>query len=340
MDKIWRRRDFLEGALKFGAGTAIASLLPAACRRSEEAAGAHSGFFEGGDRRLLVIIRGAHPENLLGRGLGAIMETAAAGRPRRNLFLKPNATANEPYPVTSDPALLAALIEFFRSAGFARFAVSDNTSYRGMMVRKLFRDRGYFRLGGLPGVRVLPGDPGRVMTYVRRRLPGAAANPVILVNGDMASADLSVNVAIPKRHHEADFTCALKNNFGAVYDSIRTRAHLRKAAAAAGGTEFFDRTIAECAAAAAPGLTVVDARSLLVKAGPSLTSGGIVKDRVGEIIIGSDMVAVDSYCSGLLARNDPTYEPKSRTARQLALAEALGLGTAGLSRAEILEIHS
>ncbi|OGD27564.1 MAG: hypothetical protein A2028_03995 [Candidatus Aminicenantes bacterium RBG_19FT_COMBO_59_29] len=340
MKNAYRRREFLETALKLGAGAMISSCPHIACERNEFHRKDIARFFPRGGRPLFVVLRGPHPEKLLSRGLGAVLETAGPGPTRKKMLIKPNATANEPYPVTTDPSILSAMIDFFKKTGFDRFTIADNPSYRGMMVRKLFRDRGYFRLGRTAGVRVLPRDPARTMSYVKMELPDSAANRIILVNRDLLSADLTVNTAIPKRHHEADFTCALKNNFGAVYDSTRTRAHLIKAGNPNSGTEFFDRTIAECAAAASPGLTVVDARALLVKSGPSLRAGGVVKEGVGEIIISTDMVAVDVYCSELMSRHDPTYVPGERISRQLAFAEALGLGTSDLSALDLVEIHS
>ncbi len=336
----YRRREFLEKALRLGAGVFISSCPHIACGRDDFHREDAARFFPRSVRPLFVVLRGPRPEKLLPRGLGAVLETAGTGRSRRNLFIKPNATANEPYPVTTDPSVLSAMIEFFRKMGFDRFTIADNPSYRGMMVRKIFRDRGYFRLGEIAGVRVLPGDPARTMGYAKMALPNSAANRLILVNRDLLSADLAVNTSIPKRHHEAGFTCALKNNFGAVYDSTRTRAHLRMAGNPDSGTEFFDRTIAECAAAASPGLTVVDARALLVKSGPSTRAGGVVKEGVEEIIISTDMVAVDAYCSELMSRHDPTYVPGERISRQLAFAEALGLGTSNFSALDLVEIHS
>jgi uncharacterized Fe-S center protein len=65
----------------------------------------------------------------------------------------------------------------------------------------------------------------------------------------------------------------------------------------------------------------------------------IVLDNNDEIIISGDMVAVDAYCSELIQRYDPTFNPENRVKPQLKYAETLGLGTADLSQVELVEIN-
>jgi len=332
-----KRREFLfQAALgSLGASAGILSMFP--LERQIIRLDPYENPFRRGQKPLLLILRGKKPENLLAEAIRFMMGNAKRPLPYRTLYIKPNATANEPYPVTSDAALLQRMIEIFNMTGVRRVIVGDNPSYRGMMVRRIFSERGYFVLGRMPGVQVLPANPASAYSYRKVRNPRWLAQRAIMVNRDLLNADLVVNTAIPKRHHESGFTCALKNNFGAVYDPVRTQAHIRMGYGKAEGLRFFDRTIVECADAARPQLTIIDARSLLVKSGPGLYAGGEIKDGVNEIVISGDMLAVDAYCGQLMQKNDPTFDPTRRLAFQLAYGRELGLGEPDLSRVEVLE---
>jgi uncharacterized protein (DUF362 family) len=271
-------------------------------------------------------------------GMDLLLETADRPLPARNVFIKPNATWPEPYPVTTHVEILGEIVRFFYAPGERTISVGDNPSLRGIAVQTLFRRLGYMKLRDTWDVDILPRNPSHGSSFREVENSAWKSNPAIMINKSILDADLVVNTAIPKRHHEADFTCALKNCFGAVYDPFRTLAHLRMIRDLEHGEEFFDRTIAECADAARPLVNVVDARALLTVSGPGFYSGGVVKENVNEIILSGDMVLTDAYCGELMRRHDSSFQPENRLKRLLLYAEALGLGTSDLSSAEIIEI--
>jgi len=335
------RRDFIS---RFIMGSISASLAAAsgsflACRTSIKSLGDFDNIFRSGDYPLLIIIRGTNLDKIIKKGISLLLESAQGNIKKDKLFLKPNATANEPYPVTTDIALLRKTTDFFRNYGFETITISDNPSYWGIITPKIFKDQGYFTLAKEAGVKVLPRDPGIGFTYRKVRNPKWEENPVIMVNKDILEADLFINTAIPKRHHEADFTCALKNNFGSIYDPFRTQAHIRMETDKERGQDFFDRTIAECADAARPHINIIDARSILIKSGPGLQAGGVVQHDVNELIFSGDMVAVDAYCCELMESYDNSFNPKKRIKKQLDYAQKMGLGIADLSKTEIVELN-
>jgi uncharacterized protein (DUF362 family) len=88
-----------------------------------------------------------------------------------------------------------------------------------------------------------------------------------------------------------------------------------------------------------PELTIVDARHIMIGNGPILSvPGAQIKTGVNRMVMGGDMVALDSYCAQhILAVHDPEFDPES-IRMTLTHAEQLGLGTSDLSRADILEI--
>ena len=85
-------------------------------------------------------------------------------------------------------------------------------------------------------------------------------------------------------------------------------------------------------------LTIVDARSLLAKSGPSFRPGQSEIVAARRIVVSRDMVAGDSYCRRLMERLDPTFSKSKRLRRQLAYAQSLGLGEANLAKAEVQEV--
>jgi uncharacterized protein (DUF362 family) len=294
--------------------------------------------FLSGEKPVLIVVRGTDLPSMVNKGMALLFETANRALPMRSIFIKPNATWPEPYPVTTHPEILWEIVRFFHAPGERMISVGDNPSLRGIAVRTLFRKLGYAELTDTWGARILPRNPSQGSSYREVRNNAWTSNPAVMINKDILAADLVVNTAIPKRHHEADFTCALKNCFGAVYDPFRTLAHLRMIRDPERGEEFFDRTIAECADASRPLVNIIDARTLLTVSGPGFYSGGIVKGGVHELIFSGDMVLTDAYCGELMRQNDPSFRPERRLERLLRFAEELGLGTSDPSRAEIVEI--
>jgi len=335
------RREFISRTMW---GSASASIFAASgsmlsCSAPIKTSDSYRNILLSGDKPLLIILRGKNLDKMLEKGLKILLESGKNNIKKEKLFIKPNATCNEPYPVTTDPLLLSTLIRFFKEYGSKEITIGDNPSYRGILVKKIFKERNYYNLKKEYGVKVLPRDPGISFTYRKVTNPKWKANPIIMVNKDILSADLVINTAIPKRHHEADFTCALKNNFGSIYDPIRTHAHIKMEIDKESGQKFFDRTIAECADAARPQINIIDARALLIKSGPGFYAGGVVQNDVNELIISGDMVAVDTYCAELMKKYDSSFDSEKRVKNQLNYAQSLGLGKADLLKVEVIEME-
>jgi uncharacterized protein (DUF362 family) len=94
--------------------------------------------------------------------------------------------------------------------------------------------------------------------------------------------------------------------------------------------------LAEFADAVRPELSVVDARAILTKGGPTRGKGE-VKQGINRFILSGDMVALDTYCSRIMEKHDETYTTEM-IAPYLRVAERLGLGTMDLNKAKIIEL--
>jgi uncharacterized protein (DUF362 family) len=273
---------------------------------------------------------GIEPPHLLAAGLNRLPQLEDALKGKR-VLIKPNATASEPYPVTTDVALLQAIVQYVKRAGASQITICDSSSFAGFANDRVFTKLGYFSLAKEESVRATAIDSQVGSEYVRVSSSKWTANAFLLTDRLVNEADFVINLAIPKRHHAADFSCALKNNFGCTYGTFRMLAHMR-------GGEFFDNSLAEFADAVRPNLTIVDARSVLTKSGPSFRPGQSEIVAARRIVLSGDMVAVDSYCGRLTEKLDPTFDRSKRLWRQLDYAQSLGLGDFNLAKTELLEI--
>jgi uncharacterized protein (DUF362 family) len=284
-------------------------------------------------RPMMIVVRGDDVNSMVRAALGRAPGLNGLLRGRR-VVIKPNATASQAYPVTTDVALLGAVVRHAKEAGAARITICDSSSYAGLANYRVFSKLGYFRLASEEGVRATVTDSQVGSEYVRVTDPRWKRNPYIFTDRIVNEADFVINLAIPKRHHAADFSCALKNNFGCTYGTCRMIAHAQS-------EEYFDESVVEFADAVRPDLTIVDARSLLTRSGPAFRPGESEIMAAHQVAVSGDMAAADSYCGNLMEELDPTFRRSRRLQRQLDYAYLLGLGQPDLNQVEIIELtHS
>ncbi len=276
-------------------------------------------------RPLLVAVEGNDPGQMLAAGLSKLPGLPEALRGKR-VLVKPNATASQ-----LDLALLRAVVHYAKQAGAAQIIICDSSSFAALANDGVFRKLGYYSLAKGESIRAAAIDSQVGSEYVRVSNVKWRANPFLLTDRLTRQADFVINLAIPKRHHAADFSCALKNNFGCTYGTFRMLAHAR-------GGDFFDMSLVEFADAVRPNLTIVDARSILARSGPSFRPGESAIVATRRMVLSGDMVALDSYCGSLMEKLDDTFNKSKRLLRQLDYAHSLGLGEFDLVKVEVVEV--
>lgn len=286
---------------------------------------------------VLVAVEGDAVSQMIVSGFSKLPELQEVLKGKR-VLIKPNATASEPYPVTTDVELLQAVVKYAKRAGAAQITICDSPAFAGLANNRVFSKLGYYSLARQESVRAVVIDSQVGSEYVRVSNPNWKANPFLLTDRKANEADFVINLAIPKRYHVADFSCALKNNFGCTYGTFRMLAHFHAGEFFDNSGEFFDNSLVEFADVVRPDLTIVDARLILARAGPSFRPGESEIMPAHRIVLSGDMVAVDSYCGRLMEQVDPTFSKNKRLQRQLEYAQSVGLGECNLSKMDVLEI--
>jgi len=326
------RRDFIRTTAIGAAGAAMVGPY-AACSGAAAAPRTGMGnlFLENG-KPLLVVVEGDDLGKMLTAGLDALggLQNLVA---KKKVVLKPNIVAAQPPPVTTDVGLLVAVARQVQQAGALAVTACDGNS-SGVSKAGKFDSLGFPSHLTDAGVVLDAVDFGDRLAHVFVEKKQWQAHPKIGVVRTLHEAEVIINLPMLKRHDGARFTCALKNHFGSVYGPLRFVAHNKMKG---GNQQFFDQALAEFADAVRPELNVVDARSLLIKGGPSLSGKAQVKAGVNRIILCGDMLATDVYCSRLMQEQDDSYSSEMIEV-QLATAEKLGLGVRNLNDVAIKEI--
>ena len=330
------RREFIKGAAM---GVTAASLLAgvSGCSASPmPPRTAQANRFMRNGKAVLVVVEGTDIDRMLEAGLDELGSLHPNGQPA-SMAIKPNADSAHPYPVNIGVDIIRPLISHIKGLGTEKITVCDAPN-TGMDKDRAFAGLGYHDLEKQAGVKVIGGDAGAKSQFVSVRDDRWEASQNIGVFRPLHEAPFVINVVVPKRHLASRFTCAMKNHFGSVYGPQRWAVHT-KAQEESAGAELFDKTLVEFADAVRSELTIVDARSLLIKDGPKLKGRAEVKENVNKLILCGDMVATDAYCADLMKEHDDTFDPEM-IALQLEYGEKIGLGTTDKSRIEVIELSA
>ena len=342
------RRDFIKYAV---GGAAIMSTWGTACFRGSQKprSGIPNPFVEEG-KPLVVSVKGNDPEHMLHAALEALGGLKPLVGGGAEVLIKPNFVFRQSFPITTDPEMILLAARLLQEAGASGVEVFDAPgTYLIGTEHQTFDFNDIVSRGKEEGISVTVGDAGRRREYVKTRKDSWRAYPEIIVHQKIHQAPVIVNMPCLKRHHTSFLTCALKNQFGAIYGAQRWDAHIRgegmhkgiKGADERTKAPFRDEThfmtaLAEFADAVRPELSIVDARAILTKGGPTRGKGE-VKKGINRFILSGDMVALDTYCSQIMEEHDETYTT-DMIVPYLRVAERLGLGTMDLTKVKVAEI--
>ncbi|NWF96747.1 MAG: DUF362 domain-containing protein [Candidatus Thorarchaeota archaeon] len=199
----------------------------------------------------------------------------------------------------TNPSLIRALVEMF--AGESVFVVeSDNPrrtaeqAFAGLGLFSLKSDRvSLVNLSSSPVAASCP--PGHILNKIR--MPELLMKP----HGYLVSA-----ATVKRESNKAVLGAGLKNLFGLIPERDKSVYH-----------EQLSDVIVDLLMAFRPALSVVDLTDVVIGDRESGRS-----QHIGGVVLGTDPVAVDAFCAGLLGIK-PVDIPYIRRAYELGLGEAL-----------------
>lgn len=313
------RREFLKGITLLGGLALLSSFLPSCFQETEPtAADTPAGIrptILPPNAAYLAVARGDSPTAIVQASVKALGGIERFVKPGNDVVIKPNicsAYHSYEYAATTNPEVVAALVQLCLGAGARRVRVMDN-SFAGTAAVA------YTRSGIAEAVRQAGGEMESMsrIKFRETEIPEGRDIKKWRVYNDVLDADVLINVPIAKHHSLARLTLGMKNLMGVIVD--RNKFHIN-----------LGQRTADLNSLVRPSLTLVDAVRILMSHGPA--SGNLNDVKLANTVIAShDIVAADAYAATLFGLTGADI-PAIRAGAQM------GLGTSDLSGVKVEEI--
>ncbi len=233
-------------------------------------------------------------------------------RPDAQIGIKPNLVVAKSWTsgATTNPAICAAVIEYFQQRGYKNIAVVES-AWLAVDTAVAYKVCGYDKLARRYGVELVDVKKDRCQI---REYGGMK----IEISARALALDYIVNLPLIKGHCQTGMTCALKNMKGLIPDREKRRFHamgLHKPIA------YLNRMIT-------PSLTIADGTCT----DPGFEEGGRPV-HLNTMVAGVDSVLVDAYAAGLLGLQPSDVE-------YIRTAARISVGSADIRGAEIIYMNS
>jgi len=229
---------------------------------------------------------------------------------RSKVIIKPNIAWNRTpeQAANTNPYIVEAVVEMCLEAGAKSVKVLDNTINQANIT--------YERSGIRASVDSAKGKIEYVdeRKFKEKSIPQGQMLKSWIIYQEALDADVLINVPIAKHHSLTRLTLGLKNNMGLIKN--REEIHTR-----------IDQKLADLATVIKPNLTVMDAYRVLTANGPNAGTSKDIK-LIGQVIAGTDPVAVDSYTATL-------FGLKGEDIGYIKVAKSMGLGEIDLRKVKI-----
>lgn len=264
----------------------------------------------------LVVARNGEPDELVRRaiaGIGGMEKFVPKGS---SVIIKPNMCVGfrtYEYAATTNPWVVGELVKLCYAAGASKVRVMDYTWQEAMW--EAFANSGIQKQVEAAGGEMVFMEREK---FIPTDLPLGIDLKTLNLYEDILNAEVLINVPIAKHHADAKLTLGMKNLMGVMNN--RPTIH-----------QNMGQRLADLNSRIKADLVVMDAVRMLMDFGPTGGSLGDVK-KMDTVIVGQDVVAVDSYTSTLFGMqpSDLAY---------VQAATAMGLGRSDLNNLRIEEIN-
>lgn len=330
-DKTINRRDFLIKAGITGAGLYLAGCankstesLPTPFSQVNSAAAQGTDALETHPAETsepaigaayLAVARGDDAAEITRRAIAAVGGMGRFVKNGADVIIKPNICTDYysyEYAATTNPVVVATLVNLALAAGAKRVRVMDNP-FGGTA-------RSAYKRSGIEDAVSAAGGEMEVMNqnkFRKAEIPNGLDIKQWDFYKDILDADVVINVPIAKHHGITGLTLGAKNLMGTILNRGQIHGNIHQ-------------RIADLASRIKPALTVVDAVRILMDNGPT---GGNLDDvkQLNTVIASADIVAADAYGASL-------FGIKGSDIGYIKAAADMGLGTLDLTAIKIEEI--
>ena len=225
--------------------------------------------------------------------------------------IKPNLVVAKPSSsgATTSPEIVEGLIEYLQSKGYDKIVIMEG-SWVGDRTSEAFKVCGYEKISKQYNVPLIDLQKD---TYKEYEINGVRIN----ICDSVAKVDYFINIPVLKGHCQTNITCALKNMKGCIPDFEKRKFH----------TMGLHKPIAYLNKLIRQNLIIVDGMN-----GDLNFEEGGNPDQINRIIAGKDPVLIDAYAAHLMGFNMEEIP-------YITMAEAIGVGTADLVNADIVELN-
>ncbi len=265
----------------------------------------------------LVVVHGSDPAAITKAAVDALGGLGKLVSSGDIVVVKPNISWDKlpQYAATTNPGVVAAVVELAKDAGAAEVHVFDHTLNDA---RRTYKSSGIADAATKAGAKVsfVRGQDDR--RFKDMAIPGGVVMTSWPLHEMLTKADVLINLPIAKHHDLTRLTLGMKNLMGFA-GGERGKWHPDIA-----------QRLADLNGAVKVDLTVLDAFRILVDHGPT---GGSLDDvrEPHKVIAGIDPIAVDAYAATL-------FDMKGEDIGYVREGHARGLGELDLAKVSVREL--
>jgi uncharacterized protein (DUF362 family) len=226
----------------------------------------------------------------------------------RKVFVKPNIVSYEPYPTTTHPEVLEAVLKGLSGCDIV---VGDAPAIDAGRSSRILQKSPLRKVCEEHGVKLLNLYSEKMKTVQSPRGYKVKVSTLPL------SSDFVISLPVLKAHGTVGLSGALKNQFGYLSKQDRLLMHCK--------IKNINKGIAEVNAAVPTNLFIIDAIETMI--GAQECRHGGCPTQLSTMIAGTDPVSLDLFGLQLLRHLDPKFEDKENQAmRYIECAANYGLG--------------
>jgi len=226
------------------------------------------------------------------------------------VLIKPNFNTADPFPASSDPAFIRAVIELVLGLGAGEVIVGDSSTM-SQNTRKNMEKLGIFELEKISlAVKVISFDEGK---WIKKAIPDGRYLKSVSVPEILDKVDKVIFLPCLKTHSIAKFTGALKLGVGLMKPMERMMLHAKNT----------EEKIAEMNLVFKPDLIIMDGRKCFITKGPmngEMREPNIILAATSRIAIDEEAVKIiKSYPGNDLAAIEVGEIPQIKHAKLLSI---------------------